>query len=255
MTDGKPDIEAGLQNVLQIMERDGRASVVFDREDLRRLLDGKIIDFRVTWPVEATLEEAVDTDPYIPMLREFNLAFGGRAALGEPETAPDGRALPMPMYSPLAPSMLFLSENGEALIGSYVLQLEAMAAEIKRRTSPLNDSGQVVAGAAMTRLQLSIEELAEFWRAVLDTDLVQVIDALADRQYVLDGDALLFGLGDLKREAVQIVHAANMRKLGPDGKPVIGTNGRVTKPEGWEGPERELAELLERHLQAFRSQS
>jgi predicted HAD superfamily Cof-like phosphohydrolase len=33
------------------------------------------------------------------------------------------------------------------------------------------------------------------------------------------------------------VHGANMRKLGPDGKPIYREDGKVLKPEGWTGPD------------------
>lgn len=193
------------------------------------------------------LQEMVELtrrDEGIEMLREFNLAFGGSAARGEPDKGEGGKPLPIPMYQPDGPRPLFFNESGEDLLRSYVVHLEAMAKELKERAAVLNDAGMVVIGLAITRLQLSVEELSEFWRAVLDADLTGALDALADRQYVLDGDACMLGLGDLKLPALRAVHAANMRKLGPDGKPIVGTNGRVQKPEGWVGPELELEMLL-----------
>jgi predicted HAD superfamily Cof-like phosphohydrolase len=43
-----------------------------------------------------------------------------------------------------------------------------------------------------------------------------------------------------------IVHAANMSKLGEDGRPIIDKAGKVRKPEGWQPPESKLAEEIER---------
>lgn len=66
-------------------------------------------------------------------------------------------------------------------------------------------------------------------------DLVAMAQELADVQYVTSGAAVTFGipLGAVFDE----VHAANMRKVGPDGKVIRRPDGKVVKPEGWRGPD------------------
>lgn len=52
------------------------------------------------------------------------------------------------------------------------------------------------------------------------------------------------GMGIPWKECFYAVHAANMRKLWPDGKPHRNEHGKSIKPDGWYGPERELEQIL-----------
>ncbi|MBN9687102.1 hypothetical protein [Corallococcus sp. NCRR] len=63
-------------------------------------------------------------------------------------------------------------------------------------------------------------------------DLVQMLHELGDAQYVVSGRAAQFGL-PLLAAVTEEIHPANMRKLGPDGRPVRRADGKVIKPEGW----------------------
>ncbi len=134
---------------------------------------------------------------------------------------------------------------------------------------PVNDSATVLdAETRCLRVRLLLEEVLEFARAsgvrvvadasALDGTLLEVTDdpaaapdltamaqELADVQYVTSGAAVTFGLplGAVFSE----VHAANMRKVGPDGKVQRREDGKVVKPPGWRGPDvaRVLAEAGE----------
>ncbi|MEM7679969.1 MAG: nucleoside triphosphate pyrophosphohydrolase family protein [Pseudomonadota bacterium] len=80
------------------------------------------------------------------------------------------------------------------------------------------------------RINLLAEELEELQDAIKDNDIVEVLDALIDLQYVLDGAFLSFGLHDVKDVAFAEVHASNMSKLGEDGKPIRREgDGKVMK--------------------------
>jgi predicted HAD superfamily Cof-like phosphohydrolase len=80
------------------------------------------------------------------------------------------------------------------------------------------------------RINLLAEELEELQQALKDGDVVEVLDALTDLQYVLDGAYLSFGLHDVKDAAFAEVHASNMSKLGEDGKPIRReSDGKVMK--------------------------
>ncbi len=81
------------------------------------------------------------------------------------------------------------------------------------------------------RITLLEEELEELKVAVKNEDMVEVIDALADIEYVLYGAGVALGvdLEDFSRE----VHRSNMTKLWPDGKPRYREDGKVRKPEGY----------------------
>lgn len=94
------------------------------------------------------------------------------------------------------------------------------------------------------RLAILEEEVAELRAAVEDDDLIEVLDALCDIQYVLDGTFLEFGLHDQKQGAMEEVHASNMSKLGADGRPVLREDGKVQKGPDFRRPD--LARILQR---------
>lgn len=106
------------------------------------------------------------------------------------------------------------------------------------------------------RVRLMLEEVLEFARAAnveirdadsymrlggLDDfdfsegrnkpDLFAMAHELADVAYVTHGTAVQLGIPLLV--CTEEVHNANLRKLGPDGKPNIDERGKVRKPEGW----------------------
>jgi predicted HAD superfamily Cof-like phosphohydrolase len=87
------------------------------------------------------------------------------------------------------------------------------------------------------------EELDEFKSA---NKLVDQADAIADIIYLAVGTAVELGI-DIER-IVDIVHQANMNKLGPDGKPIYKPDGKIAKPEGWVPPEPLIQEELERQM-------
>lgn len=88
------------------------------------------------------------------------------------------------------------------------------------------------------RINLLAEELEELQDAIKDNDPVEVLDALVDLQYVLDGAFLSFGLHDVKESAFNEVHRSNMSKLGEDGKPIRREgDGKVMKGPNYFKPD------------------
>ena len=85
------------------------------------------------------------------------------------------------------------------------------------------------------RINLLAEELDELKEAIENNDHVEVLDALIDLQYVLDGAFLSFGLADVKIAAFAEVHDSNMSKLGENGKAIRREgDGKVMKgPNYW----------------------
>lgn len=79
------------------------------------------------------------------------------------------------------------------------------------------------------------EEFTELRDAREAGDIIGIIDAIQDLKYVLYGYELRMGIAS--EEHFAEVHAANMRKLGPDGKPIRRADGKIIKPVGWEGPD------------------
>lgn len=65
--------------------------------------------------------------------------------------------------------------------------------------------------------------------------LESVAKELADLVYVAYGTAISLGI-DLD-EALRRVHASNMSKLGPDGKPKLREDGKILKPDTYVEPD------------------
>jgi predicted HAD superfamily Cof-like phosphohydrolase len=72
-------------------------------------------------------------------------------------------------------------------------------------------------------------------------------DALVDACYFIGGSFVEIGIKP--QPLFDIVQAANMAKLGPDGKPIIRPeDGKIMKPEGWEPPETKLEAEIKRQM-------
>lgn len=95
------------------------------------------------------------------------------------------------------------------------------------------DSLMLVESVAGLARRLSLAFAAKDPRALRDSnqDALKALAALAPGR-------------EIWRRCFHAVHAANMRKLWPDGKPRRNEHGKIIKPEGWCGPERELAAIL-----------
>ena len=85
------------------------------------------------------------------------------------------------------------------------------------------------------------EELDEFCVASGEGDIVGVADALADIVYVALGTAFKMGLPF--DEIWNAVQGANMRKVS--GQTKRGNKVDAMKPEGWVGPEAEIARAIQ----------
>jgi len=96
------------------------------------------------------------------------------------------------------------------------------------------------------RVRLMLEEALEFANAagvIVTCSTGGRVDNLApltirasevqqpDLTAMAHGTAVQLGIPLLP--VLSEVHAANMRKLGADGKPIINARGKVRKPEGW----------------------
>jgi len=75
-------------------------------------------------------------------------------------------------------------------------------------------------------------------------DLVKVADGFADLDYVVEGARSVFGIDG--EPIANIVHAANMRKVGGKRAP----DGKVLKPEGWMPPDVDIGTELLRQKDA-----
>lgn len=75
------------------------------------------------------------------------------------------------------------------------------------------------------RAELSAEELDEYVQACKAGDIVEIADAIADRLFLVLGDAVAHGLDGILPELFEEVVASNMSKLDDDGLPIINGQG------------------------------
>lgn len=90
------------------------------------------------------------------------------------------------------------------------------------------------------RVKLIQEELDELSVAIENNDLVEVIDALSDLQYVLSGAILEFGLQDKFNRSFEEVHRSNMSKACNSEKEAIETLLHYKQKDGTEGYYKEV---------------
>lgn len=119
----------------------------------------------------------------------------------------------------------------------WVIQ-QARTRDLVTRVQQFHEAFGIPLGASwakderrMLRASLIEEEFREYLAAEVANDPAATLDAFVDLLYVIIGAALEYGF-DLSG-AFAAVHAANMSKLGPDGKPILRDDGKVLKPEGW----------------------
>jgi predicted HAD superfamily Cof-like phosphohydrolase len=89
--------------------------------------------------------------------------------------------------------------------------------------------------------------------------IVEEVNELRDAKTIVDQadayiDMIYFAVGGLVELGLDpgplwdIVHNANMAKLGADGKPLYHPDGKVRKPEGWVAPEPLLHLEVQRQI-------
>jgi len=88
------------------------------------------------------------------------------------------------------------------------------------------------------RYNLMLEELSEYLEACKNNDLVEIVDAIVDMQYVLNGFIVAHGLQKHFNELFNEVHNSNMSKL-ENGKVLKRQDGKVLKGKNFFKPEIE----------------
>lgn len=122
-----------------------------------------------------------------------------------------------------------------------------LVAEFHRTFSqPIHDSPHIT-DPALNELRINLidEELDELVAALAAQDVVAVLDALGDLEYVMAGCWLSLGFHKMRNEALREIHRSNLSKLGDDGKPVYRADGKVTKSANFQPPD--LKSIVERN--------
>lgn len=161
-------------------------------------------------------------DPTLDAVAEFHKAFNAVVAT-EPGVG---------SYGPIA---------HQRLVAAQAI-MDVLGRDLQIHASEVLEYQDEAGGLALIRLQLIQEELAELAEAIINKDIVEVLDALTDLDYVIAGTYHSFGLGHYKLAALAEVHSSNMSKLGEDGEPVIADSGRVMKGPNYRRPD--LASVL-----------
>jgi predicted HAD superfamily Cof-like phosphohydrolase len=161
-------------------------------------------------------------DPGIARVQEFHEAFD--------------------CYISATPAMPYLDEVEQHEMRVIGNELLAIGRRLRHQCAIANNNGHPNLGLLLVRIQLHVEETGEVALAFANQDLANALQELCDVAYVNDGTFLTLGLQDLKEAADEELHAANMSKLGGDGKPIIDTAGRVVKGPNTRKPD--MAKLL-----------
>lgn len=136
-----------------------------------------------------------------------------------------------------------LSADGEAPKEDELAALEFTLQKLTELKEELKVFCKKEQSVLLLRLRLFVEETAELTQGLINGDDVEVLDALSDIQYILDGTYYNFGMADVKLAAFDEVHRSNMSKVGADGKPIINKGGKVQKGPNYFPPN--LAKILE----------
>lgn len=160
--------------------------------------------------------DGVATVSTIAQVEAFHRAFG--VAVGEKPELPETRGIERSECAGMAQRMLALANRLHAASEVYTIK---------------------GTGTIFLRLQLLQEEVGELAEAFAEGDIVAVLDALTDIQYVLDGCYLACGLQGVKDAAFAEVQRSNMTKLDAQGNPVINAAGRVVKSDQYSPPKLE----------------
>lgn len=97
---------------------------------------------------------------------------------------------------------------------------------------------------AIKRYHWMLEEINEFIEA---GEIVEQADAMIDVMYFALGT--LVEMGIKPDNLFDIVQAANMAKLWPDGKPHYNAEGKTIKPSTWEDPHPKLEAEIRRQYE------
>lgn len=106
--------------------------------------------------------------------------------------------------------------------------------------APILDTPQIPLDRQELKVSLIKEELNELIDAIAENDLVEVLDAFCDLQYVLTGAILEFGFGSVFVDKFNEVHRSNMTKACSSLQEALDTI-EFYKDKGQPGHYKELS--------------
>ena len=88
------------------------------------------------------------------------------------------------------------------------------------------------------KINLIIEEVREYCRAVDENNRVEMLDAIGDILYILIGSCHYHGFtAELIERAFDEIHHSNKSKLDLDGTPILREDGKVMKGPNYFKPQ------------------
>jgi len=98
---------------------------------------------------------------------------------------------------------------------------------------PILDS-PIIPSAERCKLRINLleEELNELKEAIEENDIIEVIDAFCDIQYVLSGAILEFGFADVFKKMFDEVQRSNMSKMCKSEEEAIATQKHYEDKDG-----------------------
>lgn len=95
------------------------------------------------------------------------------------------------------------------------------------------------------KFTLMQEELFEYKDACKNNNLIEIVDAIVDMQYILDGIKLAHGIQDSFDVLFDEVHQSNMSKL-ENGKVLKRNDGKILKGKNYFEPD--LKKILKKWI-------
>lgn len=117
--------------------------------------------------------------------------------------------------------------------------------ELKAALIKAEGAERMVVLENLKKLGVADATVDETRRQIAEKAEAEVLDALCDLQYVLDGTFLALGFHKVKDAAMTEIHRSNMSKLGEDGRPVKRDDGKILKGPNYSPPD--LIGVLARH--------
>ncbi|CAM4155573.1 nucleoside triphosphate pyrophosphohydrolase family protein [Flavobacterium antarcticum] len=110
-------------------------------------------------------------------------------------------------------------------------QLNAVAKFHETFKIGFSETPKATLGEEKNRLRYNLmkEENEEYLQAVQENDLTEIADALGDMLYILCGTIIEHGLQDKIEAIFDEIQESNMSKLGENGEPLYGDDGKVIK--------------------------
>ena len=96
------------------------------------------------------------------------------------------------------------------------------------------------------RVDLLLEEVQEYNKAVAENNRVEMLDAIGDILYILIGSCHYHGFtAELIERVFDEIHYSNKSKLDLDGTPILREDGKVMKGPNYFKPQ--IKPILENH--------